>query len=90
MMPAASGQRWIQQQRLAHVRRRRGCVPLLLMRNRRYDFGNRFEFGLKMMLDASTRSIPDNGGINSLAADCSVTTPGKPAPLADRRPVQVP
>jgi hypothetical protein len=26
-----------------------------------YDFGNEFEFGLSMILDALTRSIPDTG-----------------------------
>jgi hypothetical protein len=30
------------------------------------------------MLDAFTRSIPDNGGDNILAADRSVTTPKNP------------
>jgi hypothetical protein len=37
----------------------------MVRRNRRYDFGNRFEFGLKVILDALTRSIPDNGGDHS-------------------------
>jgi hypothetical protein len=44
------------------------------------------KFGLKVMLDAFTRSIPDNGGDKfTLAADRSVTTPKnprrKPTPL---------
>jgi hypothetical protein len=40
-----------------------------------------FEFGLNMILDALTRSIPDNGGGSlTLTADRSVTTPKESAP----------
>jgi hypothetical protein len=28
-----------------------------------YDFGDEFEFGLNAILDALTRSIPDNSGL---------------------------
>ena len=34
-------------------------------RNRTYDFSNRFEFGLNVIVEPLTRSIPDNGGDHS-------------------------
>jgi hypothetical protein len=39
--------------------------------NPTYDFSNRFEFGLNVILDALTRSIPDDGG-DRLTVDRSV------------------
>jgi hypothetical protein len=57
----------------------------MVRRNRRYDFGNRVRIRLNMILDALTRSIPDNGGGSlTLTADRSVTTPKESAPEADR------
>jgi hypothetical protein len=67
MLDAGGGPQFVQE--AAAVCRRQwlfaGRVPPSVRRNRRYDFGNRFEFGLKVILDALTRSIPDNGGDHS-------------------------
>jgi hypothetical protein len=44
---------------------RRVASRPMVRRNRTYDFSNRFEFGLNVILDPLTRSIPDNGGDHS-------------------------
>jgi hypothetical protein len=67
MLDAGGGPHFVQE--AAAVCRRQwlsvGRVPPMVRRNRRYDFSNRFEFGLNVILDALTRSIPDNGGDHS-------------------------
>jgi hypothetical protein len=37
----------------------------MVRRKRTYDFSNRFEFGLNVIVEPLARSIPDNGGDHS-------------------------
>ena len=77
-MPDAGGGPNFVQEAAAVCRRQwhsAGRVPPLVRRHGRYDFGNRFEFGLNVIVDALTRSILDNLAITHLTGDRSVTTP---------------